>query len=536
MRRTILLLLLVAVPALAQAPSSSYQIEKEGRVHSTTRTHDGKSTLFVTVQFKITRPGGDLAADVAKDEIVIEEDGRRVTELEIQQPTVLDRLSAVLALDTSGSMAEGGKMDQAKQAARSFLDQLHERADCGLILFNHTLHDTVPPGGGRGRLRSSVEAAAPAGGTAYLDATARAVEMLHNRPGRRAVVVLTDGVDLNSKHALGEVIALAKAAGVPVYTVGVGEPGKNEPVTTVLVLDQSGSMKFPANDEDRIPKIEALHHAASRFVELMRPGAKTTLLPFDNNIEPPEPFTDDKADLIKRIVQLEPAGGTRLYDATYTAIEALDEADPPGKRAVLVLTDGVDEQPRSRHSVRQVIERARRAKLPLHMLGFGRPGDINEEVMARLAEETGGTYHHARTRQQLFEIFEDLSIRLHDDGIDEPALKRLADETGGKYFPARDIAQLRLIYAALAEELQSTYTVTFPSRRQSHDGTSRGIDISVVRKGVRLSDVARFDYNVRGLVVPDLDYGVYLGLLAVLGGLLLLPAGMRWVVRPNGSA
>ena len=43
------------------------------------------------------------------------------------------------------------------------------------------------------------------GGTAYLDATYKAVEMLGDVPGRKAVVLMTDGVDLNSDatHARG---------------------------------------------------------------------------------------------------------------------------------------------------------------------------------------------------------------------------------------------------------------------------------------------------------------------------------------------
>ena len=39
--------------------------------------------------------------------------------------------------------------------------------------------------------------------------------------------------------------------------------------------------------------------------------------------------------------------------------------------------------------------------------------------MRRLADETGGKYFHASNQQELFEVFEKLSIELHDDGIDE---------------------------------------------------------------------------------------------------------------------
>jgi len=127
----------------------------------------------------------------------------------------------------------------------------------------------------------------------------------------------------------------------------------------------------------------------------------------------------------------------------------------------------------------------------------------------------------------LYEIFENLSIQLHDDGIDEAALKKLAEDTNGKYFPARDVTQLKSIYQELARELQTTYQVTFPSLRQDDDGTSRDIDISIWSDGRQISDVFSAGYNVHGVVVPKMDAATYLILLALIGALLILPAGMR---------
>src|SRR6516164_5078126 len=140
-------------------------------------------------------------------------------------------------------MAAGRKIDEARSAAGVFLDRLDPRADCGLILFDHKLQVVVDPvrdasrrAEHRDRLRREVRAAKPMGGTAYLDATDRAIEMVRDATGRRAVLLMTDGVDLNSQTTLHEVIKKAHARDVPIYTLGVGEPGRGEPVTTVLVL------------------------------------------------------------------------------------------------------------------------------------------------------------------------------------------------------------------------------------------------------------------------------------------------------------
>src|SRR5262249_48477633 len=249
--------------------------------------------------------------------------------------------------------------------------------------------------------------------------------------------------------------------------------------------------------------------------------------------ETPQPSPPNKAALKEQVRRLRPQDGTLLYDPTYEAIETLEAERPEGKKAVVVLTDGVDESPGSRHRVGEVIQRAREAGVPLHMLGLGRPGDLDEEVMQQMAVNTGGTYRHARNEQLLYQIFENMSTQLHDDGIDEAALRRLAEETGGRYFHARDLARLKFIYEDLAEELQTTYTVTFPSLRQEDDGTSRDIRISVWRKGAQVSTVLQEGYNVPGVVVPEMEPGVYLVLLAALGGLVGVPAALRRFARPT---
>jgi VWFA-related protein len=271
-------------------------------------------------------------------------------------------------------------------------------------------------------------------------------------------------------------------------------------------------------------------------VDIMRPGARTTLLPFSTAVERPEPFSDDKAALKGRINRLQADGGTLLYDATYDALMTLQAARPEGKRAVVVLTDGVDEAPGSRHRVEEIIDEAKRAGVPLYMLGLGRPGEVNEAVMRRVADATGGKYFHASNQQELFNVFESLSIDLHDDGIDEASLRKLAEETGGKYYPARDVSKLRVIYEELADELQTTWTVTFPSRRSSHDGTARGIDVSVWRHGAPVSNVGQADYNVHGVVVPEFSTRVYLWFLAALAALLALPVGLRRLYKFYGGA
>src|SRR5262249_26254001 len=124
---------------------------------------------------------------------------------------------------------------------------------------------------------------------------------------------------------------------------------------------------------------------------------------------------------------------------------------------------------------------------------------------------------------------------IHDDGIDEKSLTRLAEETEGRYYHARDASKIQLAYDSIAREIQDTWIVSFRSNRPTHDGTARGIDVYVERKGKRISDVASVDYNVHGVVVPEWDRAVYLPLLGVLGGLIFLPAALRRLRLMGGA-
>jgi VWFA-related protein len=521
--------------ATASDTTAQYVVKiVDGSVLAVTREGKWGKGLYVTLQFKVTRGAeGVVATDISPDDIVVEEDGKRVENLEMDRPRV-GNLTTVLAMDISGSMSgkagDGGtKIDEAKKAAHTFLNSLHEKADSGLVLFDHEMRVKEGPireqkefVAHRNKVRGLIDSAQPGGGTAYLDAAHEALLMIKPMAGRKAVLVMTDGVDMNSKMTLQKVIQEANDIGVPIYTLGVGDPGKKEPVSTVLVLDHSESMKAKASDRDELSKMEALHKAASRFTDLMRHGANMTVLPFSSKVEVPDPFTDEKTILQRRIDRLKPEGGTLLYDATYAGIETLVARQIKGKKAIVVLTDGKDEDPGSRASDDVVIERAKEAGIPLYMLGLGRQEEINEAVMRKMAEATGGKYYHAGNQQRLIELFEQLSIDIHDEGIDEESLKQLAEKTGGKYFAVRDASKLHVAFDDLSRELQSTYTVTFLSRQP--DGTARGIEVYISRGGKRLSAGNVAGYNVRGVVVPDMDYRIYLVLLMLLGGLLVAPA------------
>jgi VWFA-related protein len=532
----LLFALLLSLPAGAQSDGKSppYVIERD-KPKQLSQGSDGKAGIHYSVRFTVSLAGKGRQKVDGDYIVVIEENGKKVAERKLPRPTETADLSAILAVDTSGSMAKHDRMPLARRATKAFLDKLPPPVECGLVLFDHEIRQpTLPPMLDRQPIADAVNKIEPRGGTAYRDAAFKALEMLATIPkGRdRALVLMTDGADVNSTyHSLDDIIAEAKRQEAKIYTIGIGEPGKEEKVNTTLVLDHSGSMALPADDADpNTPKISGLHDAGDAFVNMMpeRTG-RVSLVPFSSQVGAPRAFTNNREKLKSHIRSLKPEGETALVDAVYTGIATLEADAAPGKRAVIAMTDGIDNS--SRRRVEEVIARAKDANIKLYLLGFGRKSEIDEATMKRMADETGGKYYHAPNKAALMEIFENLSIELHDDGIDETSLKRIAAETGGSYHHARDVSSLELILTGISVSLKSeAYEVEFPSLNPRADGGLSTIGLRLVRAGSSTDEGTEVGIDVmqrHGLIVAEMHPLTYFLLLAVLACLIAAPAALK---------
>ncbi|MCI0338442.1 MAG: VWA domain-containing protein [Acidobacteria bacterium] len=64
------------------------------------------------------------------------------------------------------------------------------------------------------------------GGTSLYDAiVATSADMLAKEPGRKTIIVLTDGVDTTSRLKIGDAIDESLRAEVVIYAIGIGDPG-----------------------------------------------------------------------------------------------------------------------------------------------------------------------------------------------------------------------------------------------------------------------------------------------------------------------
>jgi len=249
-----------------------------------------------------------------------------------------------------------------------------------------------------------------------------------------------------------------------------GKGGQAEPLTTMLVIDISGSM-------DKNNKLQAAKEAATAYVTQMRAGDQAGIMTFDTDTYYVQPVTMDVSALTTAINALRTGGDTALYDALIDAENALGGIS--GRKSIIVLADGLDNHSTSTPDT--VIEQIGPSGMTISTIGFG----------------------DASTASQ--------------SGLDEGVLKSLAEKSGGLYSFASDSQALSALYGLYGRTLQSEYAITYVSPATLRDGVNRNLDVSISTAGVS----TQANYNPGG-VLPEVSGRSWTMFGLILGGLLLL--------------
>jgi Ca-activated chloride channel family protein len=130
-------------------------------------------------------------------------------------------ITIAILVDTSGSMRVGAKIDTAREVVRRLsADLLDGRDEVGLFTFDGGLHQQHAFTQHPAAVNESFTDIAPFGITSLYDAIAETARRLEERPARRrAIVVLTDGIDTGSAFSPSDVSSRASAIDAPVYVV-----------------------------------------------------------------------------------------------------------------------------------------------------------------------------------------------------------------------------------------------------------------------------------------------------------------------------
>lgn len=180
------------------------------------------------------------------------------------------------------------------------------------------------------------------------------------------------------------------------------------PVSLVLVIDTSESMSL-----DGLVKAK---RAATKFLQKLGANDQVAIVGFNTIIGPMSGFTNissaqDQLNNLKSVY----GSGSCLYDAAYKSIEMATTL-PPGRRAVILLTDGKDETADGRtcssFNADDVINLANgnSGNIPLYTIGLGKNSD--ENTLKRMANLTGGEYLSSPETIQLDTLFDKLNQQI----------------------------------------------------------------------------------------------------------------------------
>ncbi len=210
---------------------------------------------LVSITAVVYDKGGRFVADLGPQDVEVYEDGVR------QQVSIFEQakggenkipLSVMLVLDASGSMNEN--LHFLKEAALTFVYKLEGADQAQVVQFNNSIKGSAVFTGDIDRLERFIEALQAWGGTSLYDAIQYGLNRIRDQPGRKALVVFSDGEDTTSTLKQREVIDYARAVEATVYTVGISGGGGRSPrgFLKKVAQETGGAYFFPGDVGDLV--------------------------------------------------------------------------------------------------------------------------------------------------------------------------------------------------------------------------------------------------------------------------------------------
>ncbi len=201
-------------------------------------------------------------------------------------------------------------------------------------------------------------------------------------------------------------------------------------VSLTVLLDVSGSMEL----QDKLKEAkEALRYL---LTILLSPRDEVSLLIFaDGEVEVAARFSTDKEGLLAEMEETEAYGQTALNDAVAVSPEFANRGKNE-KRAILLITDGIENDSRLTHD--EAVEIARRVDVPIFAVGYKIP--LSEQFLKEYKRSLG----------------------LTSAGI-VSALERFSRATGGRIFLANRPSELAAVFREIKNELSHQYIIGYTS-------------------------------------------------------------------------
>jgi len=250
-----------------------------------------------------------------------------------------------------------------------------------------------------------------------------------------------------------------------IYDNGVKQPltvfsNDIQPITVIMLLDRSGSMK---------PNLDLEVRAAETFIHGMLPVDKARVGNFGREIRlEPDDFTADR-DVLFKILRgdLQKDGPTPLWNAVDRAIDKL--LLEKGRRVVMAFSDGVDEPLDFSGKAKSSKDETKRAEEnDIMVYSVGMEGLAPMQPQRGIQGFGGRGFPPQRRGEQL--------MQKPDEGM-----AKIAEATGGGYFELKSAGDLLGGFDRVADELHHQYALGFAP--QKLDGKMHDLTVKVTKAG-----------------------------------------------------
>ena len=181
-------------------------------------------------------------------------------------------------------------------------------------------------------------------------------------------------------------------------------------VDVMLILDRSGSMGVSIGD---ISKIDGAKQGLTEFVNLLSDDDQLGLTEFSDSadvLSPVSPLGSKRQGLLNTINGITADGNTRLFDTISEQVQALKGLQTRDIKAVVVLTDGVDNQ--SQISIDQLVSQITPSGedagngIKVFTIAYGSDADV--DGLTKIANAAGGQ-EYSGTPQNIRQVYLQIS-------------------------------------------------------------------------------------------------------------------------------
>jgi VWFA-related protein len=225
--------------------------------------------------------------------------------------------------------------------------------------------------------------------------------------------------------------------------------------------------------------LDDFRSAALGFAARLQADDRLSLIKFDDRIELLQDWTKSRFQFQRALNRIEPGMFTRFNDALMLASKEQFGANTKSRRAVIVLSDGIDNG-RGTTTLEGALQALIRAQVAVYIVS-------NTEISRAAKQAEIDTLLNGTDASVRFNQLRIDTLRLGLQALEqsERNLVQLAQATGGRLYRPKSFDALESTYAEVADELRHQYALYFTPLNKARDGSFRRVRVETANPAYR---------------------------------------------------